>query len=91
MIQLPSPLIIDLPLKGRIVIIKIMKKNKGHRACFCGRAADIAHHLHFLRVLRENWGKFQSGMYVRVKESIEKIRFHGIYIEIKQLCDKYEA
>ena len=87
MIQLPSPLIIELPLKGRIVIIKIMKKNKG----FCGRAADIAHHLHFLRVLRENWGKFQSGMYVRVKESIKKIRFHGIYIEVKQLCDKYEA
>ena len=30
-----SPLIIELPLKGRIVIIKIMKKNKGNRACFC--------------------------------------------------------
>ena len=29
-IQLPSPLVIELPLKGRI-IIKIMKKNKGHR------------------------------------------------------------
>ena len=25
------------------VIIKIMKKNKGHRACLCGTAADIAH------------------------------------------------
>ena len=25
-----------------------MKKNKGHRACICGRAADSAYHLHFL-------------------------------------------
>ena len=33
---------IILPLKGRIVITKIMNKNKGHRACFCGRAADSA-------------------------------------------------
>ena len=32
--QLPSPLVIELPLKGSIVIIKIMEKNKGHRACF---------------------------------------------------------
>ena len=42
-----SALVIELPLKGRIVIIKIMKKNKGNRACLCGRAADSAHHLHF--------------------------------------------
>ena len=42
-----SALVIELPLRGRIVIIKIMKKNKGNRACFCGRAADSAHHLHF--------------------------------------------
>ena len=43
-----SPLIIELPLKGRIVIIKVMNKNKSHCACFCGSAADSAHHLHFL-------------------------------------------
>ena len=66
MIQLPSPLVIELPLKGRIGIIKIMKKTKGHRACVCGKAADSAHHLHFLRFLREDWGEFQSGMYVKV-------------------------
>ena len=51
-IQHPSPLVIELPLKGRIVIIKIMKKNKGHSACFCCRAADSAHHLHFLQLGR---------------------------------------
>ena len=51
MIQLPSPLVIELLLKGSTVIIKIMKKNKGHRAYFCGRAAaDSAHHLYFLQL-----------------------------------------
>ena len=58
-----SPLIIELPWKGRIVIIKMMNK-KGHCACFCRSAADSAHHLHFLWVLIEDWGEFQSGMYV---------------------------
>ena len=52
MIQLPSPLVIELPLKGSIVIIKIMKKNKGRRACFFGSAADSAHHLNFLQLGR---------------------------------------
>ena len=42
-IQLPSPLVIELPLKGRIVIIKMMKKIR-----VTGRAADSVHHLHFL-------------------------------------------
>ena len=85
MIQLPSPLVIELPLKGGIVIIKIMKKNKGHRACFGGRAAESAHHLHFLRFLREDWGDFQSGVYVEGGRKHWKIRFYGINIEIKQL------
>ena len=51
-IQLPSPLVIELPLKGSIVIIKIMKKNKGHHACFCSRAVDSVHHLCFLQLGR---------------------------------------
>ena len=80
-----SPLIIELPLKGRIVIIKVMNKNKGHCACFCGSAADSAHHLHFLWGLIEDWGEFQSGMYVVGGRHHWKIRFYGIYIEIKQL------
>ena len=62
-----------------------MNKNKGHCACFCGSAADSAHHLHFLSVLIEDWGEFQSGMYVGGGRNHWKIRFYGIYIEIKQL------
>ena len=50
MIQLPPPLVIELTLNGSIVIIKIIKKNKGHLACICGRAADSAYHLHFLHL-----------------------------------------
>ena len=46
------PLVIELPLKRSFVIIEIMKKNKGDRACFSGRAADSAHHLHFLQLGR---------------------------------------
>ena len=42
-----SALVIELPLKGRIVIIKIMKKNKGNRACFCGRACRSCAPPHF--------------------------------------------
>ena len=80
-----SPLIIELPLKGRIIIIKIMNQHNGHRACFCGSAADSAHHLHFRWVLIEDWGEFQSGMYVGGGRNPWKIRFYGIYIEIKQL------
>ena len=62
-----------------------MNKNKGHRACFCGRAADSAHHLHFLRILREDWGEFQNGIYVEGGRKHWKIRYYGIYIEIQQL------
>ena len=79
-----SPLIIELPWKGRIVIIKMMNK-KGHCACFCRSAADSAHHLHFLWVLIEDWGEFQSDMYVVGGRNHWKIRSYGIYIEIKQL------
>ena len=34
---------------------------------FCGRAAcaESVHHMRFLRFLREDWGEFQSGMYVK--------------------------
>ena len=50
-----------------------------------GRAADSAHHLHFLRILREDWGEFQSGIYVEGGRKHSKIRYYGIYIEVKQL------
>ena len=32
---------------------------------FCGRAAESAHQMHFLRFLREDWGEFQNGTYVK--------------------------
>ena len=32
---------------------------------FCGRAAESAHQMHFLRFLREDWGEFQNRMYVK--------------------------
>ena len=35
-----------------------------------GRAAESEHQMHFLRFLRENWGEFQNGMYVKGGESI---------------------
>ena len=42
MIQLPSPLVIELPLKGSIiVIIKIMKKIRVAVLVFFGTAADL--------------------------------------------------
>ena len=34
-----------------------MKKKKGHRACFCSRAEDSAHHLHFLRFFEGGLGR----------------------------------
>ena len=45
-----TTLVIELTLKGSIVIIKIMTKNKGHHSRFCERAADSAHHVHFLQL-----------------------------------------
>ena len=39
-------------------------KYGGHRTPCCGRAAESVHHMHFLRVLREDWGEYQNGMYV---------------------------
>ena len=49
-------------LKGSTVLIKIMKinkkKNGGHRTRFCGRATESAHQMHFLCLLREDWGEF---------------------------------
>ena len=32
---------------------------------FCGRATEGAHQMHFLRFLREDWGEFQNGTYVK--------------------------
>ena len=53
MIQLPSPLVIELPLKGSIiVIITIMKKIRVAVLVFFGTAADSAHHLNFLQLER---------------------------------------
>ena len=84
-IEFRSPAGHKIAIKKRIVIGKIMKKNSGHRACFCGRAADSVHYLHFLRVLREDWGNFESGMYVGGGIKHRKIRLYGIYIKINQL------
>ena len=67
--------------KGSTVEIK----NGGHSICFCGRAAESAHQMHFLRFLREDWGEFQSRMYVKGGRKYQKIRFYRIYIEISHL------
>ena len=32
----------------------------------CGRAAESAHQMHFLRLLREDWGEFQNGIYANM-------------------------
>ena len=52
-----SALVIELPLKGRIVIIKIMKKNKGNRACFCGRACRSCAPPTFLTIFEGGLGR----------------------------------
>ena len=52
---------------------------------FCGRAADSAHHVHSFQFLREDWGEFQSGMYVESRRKHCKIRCYGISMEMKQL------
>ena len=44
----------------------VLIKNGGHRTHFCGRAAESVHQMYFLRFLREDWGKFQNRMYVKV-------------------------
>ena len=68
-------------------LIKIMKEKMAVSvlARFCGRAADSAQHMHFLRLLREDWGVFQNGVYVEGERRHWIIRFLGIYIEISQL------
>ena len=49
-------------------------KNGGHRTRFCGSAAESAHHMHFLRLLREDMGEFNNGMCVEGVETIKIIR-----------------
>ena len=71
--------------KEALFLLKSWKKNGGHRTRFCGRAADSAHHMHFLRLLREDWGVFQNGVYVEAGKRQWIIRFFRIYIEISQL------
>ena len=78
MIQLPSPLVIELPLKGRIVIIKKMKKNKGNRACFCCCPPPA-----FLAIFEGGLGRVLK-RHVRGRWK-KALKFYGIYIEIKQL------
>ena len=36
-----------------------------------GRATPPAHHLHFLRILREDWGEFKAACRLKVEESIK--------------------
>ena len=49
--------------KEALFLLKSWNKNGGHRTRFCGRAAETAHQMHFLRFLRQDWGEFQNGMY----------------------------
>ena len=44
-------------------------KNGDHHTRFTGRAAGSAQQMHFLRFLKEGWGKFQNGMYVKGEET----------------------
>ena len=45
--------------------MKIMKKNKGHRAYICGRAEDSEYHLHFLQL--ENWKKLKNSILLNLQ------------------------
>ena len=36
----------------------------GHRTRFCGRAAENVPLMHVPLFLKEDWGKFQNGIYV---------------------------
>ena len=71
--------------KEALSSLKPWNKNGGHRTRFCGRAAESPHQMHHLRYLREDWGEFQNGMYVKGARKFEKIRFYRIYIEISHL------
>ena len=51
--------------KEALSLLISWKKNGGHRTRFCGRAAESAHQMHFLRFLREVWSEFQNRMYVK--------------------------
>ena len=50
--------------KEALFLLKPWNKNGSHRTRFCSRAAESVHQMHFLRVLREDWGEFQNGMYM---------------------------
>ena len=55
-----------------------------------GRAADSAHHLHFLRILREDWGEHLRGRWKKAfKNSILWNLHRGKAIRTQ--CDKDEA
>ena len=65
------------------VLLLLKPWNKILGSCLCGRAEETKHHLHSFRFLSEAWGEFHNDMYK--DKSIEKERFYGIHIEIKQL------
>ena len=58
---------------------------RGHRSRLCGRAAESARQMHFLRFVREDWGEFQNTMYVKGERKYKKSVVYRIYIEISHL------
>ena len=78
-------------LKGRLLLsLNYEIKDKGHRTCFCGRAAESAHHL--TGIPWDFWVKtgtrFKTAcnsLQVEGGRKHWKIRFYGIYIGISQL------
>ena len=57
--------------KEALFLLKSWNKNGGHRTRFCGRAAESAHHMHFLWLLREDWHKFQTACMWKGEEGIK--------------------
>ena len=62
--------------KEALFLLKPWNKNGGHRTRFCTRAAESVHQMHFLRVLREDWGEFQNGMYMEGWGGEQKFNIH---------------
>ena len=61
-----------------------------------GRAADSAHHLHFLRILREDWGEHLRGRWHvrgRWKKAFKNSILWNLHRgkAIRTQCDKDEA
>ena len=58
---------------------------------FCGRAAESAHQMHFLRFLRDDWGEFLNRKYVeRGKKVLKNPFLQNLHRDItfRTQCDK---